>query len=146
MTIALFALLVLPDFPTTTRWLSAEEKVVAEWRLISDAAGIEDNDSTDGSWKTGFVAAFKDWRTYVFAAIWFYLISYYSDKRNKIYSVIMFCIGMAFVAYIIALSTLTTGARYFAMMLMPSACCKSQIWLRIRRALRWGPKRIRIHG
>lgn len=61
---------------------------------------------------------------YILAAGWFYLISLYSDRTNKIWIVIMICLGMAFVAYIMALSTLATAARYTAMMLMPSACCK----------------------
>lgn len=69
MTIAIAAVLVLPDFPTTTRWLSSEEKAVAEWRLVSDAAGQHDVDAANEAWSTGFTAAFKDWRTYVFAAI-----------------------------------------------------------------------------
>jgi hypothetical protein len=66
---------------------------------------------------------------YILAAGWFYLISLYSDRTNKIYIVIVTCLGMAFVAYITALSTLVTGARYFAMMLMPSACCESPLLL-----------------
>ncbi len=40
------------------------------------------------------------------------------------YPIIVFSLCVAALAYIIALSTLNTGARYFAMMLMPSACCK----------------------
>jgi uncharacterized RDD family membrane protein YckC len=45
------------------------------------------------------------------------------------YPIIMSCLAVAVVAYVIALSTLNTGARYFAMMLMPSVCCKfSRQW------------------
>jgi len=65
--VAVLALFVLPDFPTNTKWLSPKEAAVAEWRLIKDAAGQTDED--DASWSSGFNATFKDWRTYVFAAI-----------------------------------------------------------------------------
>jgi hypothetical protein len=37
------------------------------------------------------------------------------------YTPIMFCNGVMVVALVIPLATLNTGARYFAMMLMPSA-------------------------
>ena len=66
---------------------------------------------------------------YVLAAIVFYIISYISDRRNVMYIIIVSCLGVAVVAYIIALSTLNTGARYFAMMLMPSVCSGPQIML-----------------
>lgn len=65
--IALLAVLILPDFPTNTRWLSKEEAAVAEQRLARDAAGT--TDEYNESWIVGFKEAFKDWRTYVFAAI-----------------------------------------------------------------------------
>lgn len=32
------------------------------------------------------------------------------------------CLSTSFVAYIIPMATLNTGARYFSMMLMPIAC------------------------
>ena len=65
--VAIAALFVLPDFPTNTKWLSPKEAAVAEWRLIKDAAGQTDED--DAAWSSGFKDAFKDWRTYFFAAL-----------------------------------------------------------------------------
>lgn len=65
--IALAAFFVLPDFPNTTKWITEEERTVANARLSQDAAGIFDEDSE--SWSIGFKQAFGDWRTYVFAAI-----------------------------------------------------------------------------
>lgn len=62
--VALCAIFVLPDFPSTTRWLSDTERAVAEWRLIQDAGQV-DEDKSD--WKYGFKLAFRDWRVYVFA-------------------------------------------------------------------------------
>ncbi|KAI1100139.1 major facilitator superfamily domain-containing protein [Jackrogersella minutella] len=64
---------------------------------------------------------------YILAAILFYGISYLSDRKNIIFPFYVGCLCFAFVAYIITLSTLQTGARYFAMMLMPSVCTGPQI-------------------
>ncbi|KAH8881032.1 MFS general substrate transporter [Thozetella sp. PMI_491] len=66
---------------------------------------------------------------YVLAAIVFYIISYISDRKTTMYPIIMSCLAVAVLAYVIALSTLNTGARYFAMMLMPSVCSGPQIML-----------------
>ncbi|KAL4772410.1 major facilitator superfamily domain-containing protein [Aspergillus nidulans var. acristatus] len=64
--IAIFAIFILPNYPSNTSWLSPEERAVAEWRLISDAGQV-DEDNED--WSYGFKMAFKDWRLYVFALI-----------------------------------------------------------------------------
>lgn len=64
--IALIALFILPNYPSNTPWLSAEERAVAEWRLISDAGQVDEDDER---WSYGFKMAFKDWRLYVFALI-----------------------------------------------------------------------------
>ena len=42
------------------------------------------------------------------------------------------CLSTAFVAYIIPMATLNTGARYFSMMLMPIACSKCLSSTRLR--------------
>lgn len=64
---ALFAFFILPDFPSNTKWITTEERAVAEYRLCQDAAGNVDEDSE--SWVIGFKQAFTDWRLYVFAAM-----------------------------------------------------------------------------
>ncbi|TPX11277.1 uncharacterized protein E0L32_001095 [Thyridium curvatum] len=66
---------------------------------------------------------------YVLAAITFYAISYISDRKNWMYGIIVSCLAVALLAYAIALGTIQTGPRYFAMMLMPSACSGPQIML-----------------
>lgn len=40
------------------------------------------------------------------------------------YHIIVGCLSLSMIAYIIPLSTLNIGARYFAMMLVPIACSK----------------------
>ncbi|WWD06976.1 hypothetical protein V865_005073 [Kwoniella europaea PYCC6329] len=66
---------------------------------------------------------------YLLAAIVFYTISYISDRRNMMYPIIMSCLGVAIIAYVLAIATLKVPARYVAMMLMPSVCSGPQIML-----------------
>ena len=62
--IALFAFMVLPDFPGTTRWLSADEKAYAQWRLLDDT-GEADEASSTSIWH-GCKLALTDPRVYAF--------------------------------------------------------------------------------
>ncbi|EPE04637.1 mfs transporter [Ophiostoma piceae UAMH 11346] len=64
---------------------------------------------------------------YIFAAIWFYTFSTISDRKNIIYPFIVVGIAMAAIAYTISMATLNTGARYFAMMLIPATVAGPQI-------------------
>lgn len=68
--IAICAAFILPDWPSNTRWLSPKERAVAEWRLISDAGQIDED---DGKWSYGFKRAFADWRLYVFALTFLFI-------------------------------------------------------------------------
>lgn len=64
--VAILAFFILPDWPSTTKWLTPAERAVAEWRLIKDAGQVDED---HGSWEAGFKAAFSDWRLYVFAVM-----------------------------------------------------------------------------
>ncbi|KAJ0119932.1 hypothetical protein J7T55_000782 [Diaporthe amygdali] len=64
--VALCSLAMLPDWPSTTRWLTPTERAVAEWRLVRDAGQIDEDDER---WSYGFKLTFKDWRVYVFCAM-----------------------------------------------------------------------------
>ncbi|KAH8901233.1 MFS general substrate transporter [Thozetella sp. PMI_491] len=64
---------------------------------------------------------------YVLAAIWFWVFSSISDRKNIIYPFIIIGLGIAVIAYVISLATLNTGARYFAMMLIPATVAGPQI-------------------
>ncbi|KAK5194178.1 hypothetical protein LTR20_006130 [Exophiala xenobiotica] len=63
--VAVVAFWVLPDFPSNTRWLSPEERAVAEWRLILDAGQVDEDG--DPSWSHGVKSTVWDWRVHVFA-------------------------------------------------------------------------------
>lgn len=62
--VAIVAGVFLPDYPSTTRWLSEEERAFAAWRLIDDAQESDDRHS-DSVWD-GVKMAFKDYRIYFF--------------------------------------------------------------------------------
>jgi hypothetical protein len=62
--VGLIALFLFPDYPRTTRWLSQDEKLFAEWRMANEVAGIIDEDSSGIWW--GVKEALKDPLTYMF--------------------------------------------------------------------------------
>lgn len=65
--IAIIASFILPNFPSTTKWLSPEERQIAQWRLEVDVGEADEHANVGGSSsaKTGLKLAFKDPRTYV---------------------------------------------------------------------------------
>ena len=65
--VACWAFFVLPDYPNNTRWLHAEERAVAELRLIADRGAADYNVTR----KEGFIMALRDWRVCTFAVMYF---------------------------------------------------------------------------
>lgn len=70
--IALLAIFFLPDYPATTRWLSAEEKHFAAWRLLADfdEADLDDEEHHPERGRSmpleGLRLALRDGRLYLF--------------------------------------------------------------------------------
>ncbi|KAF7618476.1 putative allantoate permease [Aspergillus flavus] len=62
------ALVVLPDFPSTTKWLTDSEKVVAQARLAVDSGTSTVNDEEVPIMR-GIAWAVKDVRTWIFACL-----------------------------------------------------------------------------
>ncbi|TDL18489.1 sugar transporter [Rickenella mellea] len=61
---AFLAIFILPDFPSTSRWLSPIERRLAEKRLAEDV-GVGDEEETEGGKRrSGLVMAFSDWRVW----------------------------------------------------------------------------------
>lgn len=59
------AFFALPDFPSTTRWLTPDERILASRRLAADSLG----DTQDGETihhKVALKMAFTDWRMWAF--------------------------------------------------------------------------------
>ncbi|KAI8307790.1 hypothetical protein K4K61_003178 [Colletotrichum sp. SAR11_59] len=61
--VGVFAIWLLPDWPSTTSWLTPKERAVAEWRLVKDAGQVGEDDEP---WSYGFKLALMDWRVYLF--------------------------------------------------------------------------------
>lgn len=66
---------------------------------------------------------------YVLAGAVYYVIMWYSDRKNSAYYLILGCIAISIVMYIITMSTLNIGARYFTMMVLPFASVGPQLLL-----------------
>ncbi|KXJ96662.1 allantoate permease [Microdochium bolleyi] len=155
---SLISLLVLPDYPLTTRWLSPEEQAYAAWRLRDDTG--DDDDAGAASIKEGVMLALRDPRLYLFTLlqhcsilsqsfqyffpsivktlnygnvqtllltvpVWIgtFLVSLvvtYTSSRtgDRSYHIIILML-VSVVGNIIAVATLNTGARFFAMFLLP---------------------------
>jgi len=62
ITIAVVAMFILPDFPTTTRWLSPQERTLAMRRMEEDA-GVGDQEETEGD-ASGLWLAITDWKVW----------------------------------------------------------------------------------
>jgi len=59
--VAIVALYMLPDYPLTTRWLTPEERVLADDRINRDTVGLAPNKGA----RAGFYQAIRDPRLYL---------------------------------------------------------------------------------
>ncbi|KAK1923183.1 major facilitator superfamily domain-containing protein [Papiliotrema laurentii] len=64
MFVALIAIFMLPDFPHNSRGFSAEERQLAQLRMLEDTGEV-DVDSREDKWYAGFVMALTDWKIYI---------------------------------------------------------------------------------
>ncbi|CAE6410787.1 unnamed protein product, partial [Rhizoctonia solani] len=63
--VAILAVFILPDFPSTSnRWLSPTEQRLAELRMVEDAGGEADQDSSMEGPFYGFMLTVKDWKVW----------------------------------------------------------------------------------
>ncbi|TVY65739.1 putative transporter, partial [Lachnellula suecica] len=65
--IAICAMFILPNFPSSSKWLTDEERLFAEWRLVDDAKEVDD--TTSVSLGAGLNMAVGDWKLYVFVLL-----------------------------------------------------------------------------
>ncbi|OKL61998.1 hypothetical protein UA08_02917 [Talaromyces atroroseus] len=144
---AIIFALILPGSLQNIRGMS---KLENEALLYNYAIDIGQQDHKDEASATkGFMLAARDpktwmltailWATYVAAAVvnWFpSLVDTLGYSRNTTYGLtatkerffhVTIPLAVAVVAYIIAVASLNTGARYFAMMLMPGGCYSATI-------------------
>ncbi|KAI1097953.1 putative MFS transporter [Jackrogersella minutella] len=64
---AICSAFILPNYPATTKWLSAEERAYAQWRLIKEAG--EADAAGASSIKEGAILALRDPRLYLFTLL-----------------------------------------------------------------------------
>ena len=57
--IALLVMMVLPDYPNLTSWLSETEQFIAQKRLVDDVGAADEDDSEEGKF-TGLKLAVSD--------------------------------------------------------------------------------------
>jgi len=65
--VAFIAAFFLPDYPSTTRWLTPEERAYASWRLLADI-NESDEQRAQTVW-TGAKLALTDYRLYLFVLL-----------------------------------------------------------------------------
>ncbi|KAI1399129.1 putative MFS transporter [Hypoxylon fuscum] len=155
---AICSVFILPDYPTTTKWLSPEERAYAQWRLVRDAGEADLADAS--SIKEGVKMALCDPRLYLFTLLqhasllsqtfqYFFptilqtlgygniqtllltvpvwvatfllsLVVTYTSGRFSDRSIHIVCLILISLAgNVIVVSTLNTGARFFALFLLP---------------------------
>ncbi|CAE6384252.1 unnamed protein product [Rhizoctonia solani] len=123
MAVAVLAIFVLPDFPNTTRWLSPEERRLAEVRMAEDVGGEVDKDSSEEGHLYGFFLAMKDWKVWWLAValtgitIGLSFNAYFRERFLHI-SIPLF-IGI--IGFVIAIATMNIAARYISLFLMAQA-------------------------
>ncbi|KAK9364889.1 major facilitator superfamily domain-containing protein [Lipomyces kononenkoae] len=62
--VALTGMMILPNFPSSSKWLLEEERAFAQWRLVMDAKEADEAGSV--TLKDGLMLALKDYRVYIF--------------------------------------------------------------------------------
>jgi MFS family permease len=67
--LAMATLPVLPDYQSTTKWLTEKEKAIADKRLVDDA-GISDDEDPDQSVFHGFKLAVMDPKVWLLALVY----------------------------------------------------------------------------
>ncbi|OZJ04492.1 hypothetical protein BZG36_02667 [Bifiguratus adelaidae] len=70
--VGLFSWIVLPDWPSSTKWLTEDEKILAAQRLLSDDIGATQGETNAPSHWQAMKSAFCDWRT-IFLCIMYML-------------------------------------------------------------------------
>ncbi|KAI9044852.1 major facilitator superfamily domain-containing protein [Aspergillus affinis] len=66
---------------------------------------------------------------YILAGTVYYVLMFYSDRKNTVYPIILLCVAISIVMYIIPMTTLNVGARYFSMVILPFASVGPQLLL-----------------
>ncbi|KAG9100237.1 hypothetical protein FRC06_004377 [Ceratobasidium sp. 370] len=126
MAVALAAIFILPDFPSTTRWLSPEERRLAEVRMAEDVGGEVDKDTAQEGHFYGFFLAMKDWKVWWFAMALTGItiglsFNAYFHKSGERFLHVTVPLFVGLIGFIIAIATMNIAARYISLFLMAQA-------------------------
>lgn len=124
--IALGAFFVLPDFPANTKWISGQEKDLAQWRLVADVGQDDWTSSEEESLFLGFKQCVTDYKTWFLVVLIFGAVS--SGTINSYFPSVVATLGYprtqtllltappyllsCIVALLVSLSADRTGERY----------------------------------
>ncbi|QRW19031.1 major facilitator superfamily transporter [Rhizoctonia solani] len=126
MAVAILAIFILPDFPSTTKWLSPMER-----RLAQDAGGEADHDTKEEGAFHGLILAVKDWKVWWLAlaltaqVVGLSFNAYfptltatlgYNHRRALLARFVPLFVGI--IGFVIAEATMNTAGRYIALFLM----------------------------
>ncbi|KAG8688454.1 actin [Ceratobasidium sp. 423] len=138
MAVAILAMFILPDFPSTTRWLSPEERRLAEVRMAEDVGGEVDKDSSEEGHLYGFFLAMKDWKIWwlavaltgitiglsfnaYFQSLVGFINARHADKTGERFLHISVPLFIGIIGFVIAIASMNTAARYISLFLMAQA-------------------------
>ncbi|KIJ55137.1 hypothetical protein M422DRAFT_152356 [Sphaerobolus stellatus SS14] len=76
--VAICSIFILPDFPSTTKWLSPMERRLAEVRMAEEVAGAFD----EGDPRGGLYLAVRDWRVWWLAVALFAMVVALASFQN----------------------------------------------------------------
>ncbi|KAK1222822.1 hypothetical protein PQX77_014244 [Marasmius sp. AFHP31] len=68
--VACFTWMILPDWPSTTKWLTPEERFIATRRLELDGIGNNTQTGSEPTHKESLKMALRDWRVYYLAVMY----------------------------------------------------------------------------
>ncbi|CDO77032.1 hypothetical protein BN946_scf184403.g7 [Trametes cinnabarina] len=146
VTIGIFAIFALPDYPHNTRWLSPAQRRLAQVRLAEDAGEADEDVATDSAMK-GLIMALKDPKVPIFAVMtcsqllglgfvnffptppWILATivccasAWHADRTGERFFHITVPWWGVIIGYIIGVSTFSVGGRYVAMFLMACGYC-----------------------
>jgi MFS family permease len=128
--VAVIAVFILPDFPRTTKWLTDEERRLAEIRMAEDV-GEADSDLAEETQIRGLVLALTDWK------VWYLALGLTSQT-----------VGLSFNAYFPTLTATLGYSRTISLLLCapPWAFAAIVAFLNARHADKTGERFFHITG
>ncbi|CUA74601.1 hypothetical protein RSOLAG22IIIB_11346 [Rhizoctonia solani] len=117
MAVTVVAIFILPDFPSTTSWLSPMERCLAEVRMAEDAGGEVDRDTKEEA-RARTILLLLCAPPWAFATIVAFINARHADKTDERFWHIAGPLIGGIVGFVIAEATMHIASRYIALFLM----------------------------